>query len=158
MTRQTTAVRTSASDRHLLRTNEVHLSLSRRQSLLLLIKPELSGENENSGRSAFNLHEHDSHSVCEDFPFETGCDVSAWNQRRFCLTQQRFPNDFVTSCTGKKKNIPCLRWTRDFNIKWYEKLTDRVSESTLQLTVKRLARTDSCQSIHSHLNEHAAHF
>lgn len=100
MTRQTTAMQTLVSDRDLLRKNEVNLSLSGRQSLLLLIKPELLGENENSGRSAFNLHEHDSHSICEDFPFETGCDVSARDQRQFCLTQQCFPNDFVTSCTG----------------------------------------------------------
>lgn len=30
-----------------------------------------------------------------------------------------------------------------FNIKWYETLTDRVSESTLQLTIKHRPYTDS---------------
>lgn len=62
-----------------------------------------------------------------------------------------FPNDFVTSRMGKKqqqnqkpkkKPFEVQDGPMDFNIKWYETLIDRVSESTLQLTFTQLACTE----------------
>lgn len=82
----------------------MNLSLSERQSLLLLIKPELSGESGNSGGSALASMRGTSHSTSEGCPVETGCESATvtWElmEREVILLQSEgFPNDSVTSCT-----------------------------------------------------------